>query len=371
MPDLPSKFPLLIPDLPTGDALRPWLARIDAARQYSNFGPLVRELEATAGEWLTGISGGRAVDAVTLSNGTAALEVGLLAMDLPPGARIAVPSLTFPATAHAVLRCGHRPVLCDIDPDRWLLTPSIARAARCDAALPVATFGITQAVDAWDAFTADTGRPVLIDAASALGWQAVGSTTSVAFSLHATKPFGCGEGGLFAAADRATTARVRRLGNFGYSERRALEPGTNAKMSEYAAAVALAQLERRAHLRAERLRIRDAYLARLSALAGVRAQAGSDTVPPSVLCVALPAPSAEIAERLAHRGVETRAWYCPPLHRHPAFADCERAGPLAVTDALCDRLLGLPFHHHLSDAAIGTIVDALAMCLATPGTGTP
>lgn len=364
-------FPLLIPDLPGADALRPWLTRIDAARQYSNFGPLVREFEAVIGGWLTRISGGSPVGAVTLSSGTAALELGLQAMDLRPGSRVALPSLTFPATAHAVRRCGHRPVLCDVDPERWLLTPEIARSTDCDAVLPVATFGMTQPVAAWDAYTADTGRPVLVDAASALGWQAVGRTTTVAFSLHATKPFGCGEGGLFAAADASEIARVRRIGNFGYTDRRAIEPGTNAKMSEYAAAVALAQLDRRDHLLAERRRIRDAYRSRLARLAEVRPQAGIEAVPPSVLCVQLPAPAGRIAERLAGYGVETRAWYCPPLHRHPAFADCERSEPLAVTESLGERLLGLPFHHHLSDAAIGMVVDALEACLTASGTETP
>ncbi len=135
--------------------------------------------------------------AIALANGTVALELGIAAMDLPAGSRIAVPSLTFPATAHAVQRCGHHPVLCDVDEDHWLLTPEIARGVDCDAALPVSTYGMVQPADAWDAFTADTGRPVLLDAASALGWQAVGARTCVTFSLHATKPFGCtGDNGI-------------------------------------------------------------------------------------------------------------------------------------------------------------------------------
>lgn len=361
---------LMIPDLPSSAELVPWLERIDASRRYSNFGPLVAELEAALGVWLSE-TGSRRTEAVTLSSGTAALELGLQAMDLPSGARVAVPSLTFPATAHAVLRCGLHPVLCDVDPESWLLTPDIARATDCDAALPVSTFGMPQPIEAWDAFTADTGRPVLIDAASALGWQPVGRTTTVAFSLHATKPFGCGEGGVFATAAPSTAARVRRLGNFGYSDRVAIEPGTNAKMSEYAAAVALAQLARRAHLIGERLRIRDAYGSRLARLADVRRQAGTDATPPSVLCLRLPRPAAGLSAALGRRGIETRAWYCPPLYRHPAFSGCERAGALPVTETLGERLLGLPFHHHLSDAAIEEIVDALAACLSAPDDETP
>jgi dTDP-4-amino-4,6-dideoxygalactose transaminase len=361
---------LLIPDLPNAGQLLPWLERIDAQRQYSNNGPLVRELEAGLDAWIS-LTSARAVHAVSLSNGTVALELGIAAMDLPAGSRIAVPSLTFPATAHAVQRCGHHPVLCDVDEDHWLLTPEIARGVDCDAALPVSTYGMVQPADAWDAFTADTGRPVLLDAASALGWQAVGARTCVTFSLHATKPFGCGEGGLFVTADPDAAARVRRLANFGYTDRLSLETGTNAKMSEYAAAVALAQLARRAHLTDARRRIRDAYLAQLVRLPRVQLQAGVNAVPPSVLCVRLDCEAAPVAARLAERGIETRAWYCPPLHRHPAFAQCERAGSLAISDRLGGTLIGLPFHHHLSDAAIREIVDALADCLPSPGPEAP
>lgn len=361
---------LLIPDLPRAAELLPWLERIDARRQYSNQGPLVRELEAALDDWVTQTSG-RAAHTVSLANGTVALELGLTALNLPAGSRIAVPSLTFPATAHAVQRCGHRPVLCDVDPHHWMLTPEIAAAVDCDAALPVSTYGMVQSIAAWDAFTAQTGRPVLVDAASALGWQPVGIHTSVTFSLHATKPFGCGEGGLFACADAQAAARVRRLANFGYVDRLSLETGTNGKMSEYAAAVALAQLARRAHLQTQRLRIRDAYLERLSQLPRVRLQSGVSSVPPSVLCVQLDCAAEGVAARLADRGIETRRWYCPPLHQHPAFADCARAGDLATSRRLGDQLLGLPFHHHLSAAAIGEIVDALADSLATPGPDTP
>lgn len=361
-----TRYPLLIPDLPSAADLLPWLERIDANRQYSNFGPLNQELEARLAEWIGRL--GPQAHAVTLCNGTAALELGLQALGLPAGARVLVPSLTFPATALAVLRCGLQPVLAGVDPDSWLLTPEIASRADCDAVLPVATYGMVQDTGAWDRFIADTGRPVLIDAASALGFQPVGRRAAVAFSLHATKPFGCGEGGLVAAADAGFVERVRRLGNFGFVNKQATDLGTNAKMSEYAAAVALAQLARRDHLLAQRRRIWDAYRPRLQRLPGVRLQSNPGDVPPSVLCVRLPGPAAPVAQALGDAGIECRQWYCPPLHRHPALTGCARTGDLGETDALAERLLGLPFHHHLDDAAIEAIPAALARALDTQRT---
>ena len=360
---------LLVPDLPAARELAPWLERIDARRQYANFGPLVRELESCLGDWIGDVSG-HEVHAVTLASGTAALELGLQAMDLAPGSRILVPTLTFPATALAVLRCGHRPVLADVDPDSWVLTPGIARAIACDAVLPVATYGLPQDADAWDGFTSETGRPVLIDAASALGWQPVGRTTPVAFSLHATKPFGCGEGGVLASAEPALAQRVRRLSNFGFEQRQSIAPGTNAKMSEYAAAVALAQLARREALAQRRRWLWDAYRNRLDAITeatGIRRQANPRDVPPSVLCVLLPGVKGDsaanaagrAASALADAGIETRRWYCPPLHRQAAICDVADVMPTPNGEALGQTLLGLPFHHFLEEPEIAEIVEAL------------
>ncbi|MEN9315186.1 MAG: hypothetical protein RIS35_1579 [Pseudomonadota bacterium] len=379
---------LLVPDLPQAHALLPWLERIDAQRQYANFGPLVRELESRLADWVGTLST-RGVDVVTLSSGTAALELGLQAMHLPPGSRVLVPALTFPATALAVMRCGHQPVLTDVDPDRWTMTPEIARAHASDAVIPVATYGLPLDAPAWDAFTRETGRPVLIDAASALGWQAVGETTAVAFSLHATKPFGCGEGGLLVTAAPDLAEEVRRLSNFGFAQRQSVAPGTNAKMSEYAAAVALAQFARREELLGRRRRLWNGYRTALDAIAdatGLRRQANPDDVPASVLCVRLPAdhsrpgrppgdagvgedfdapgsPAARIGAALALLGIETRAWYCPPLHRHAGMAQAVRDTGLPVADALSGQLLGLPFHHFLNTPDIDEIVDSLRRTL--------
>ena len=354
---------LLVPDLPTAAELLPFLERIDRNRQYSNFGPLVHEFEAALGAWV-GQGNDHPVHAVTVSNGTTALELPLAALGLRAGARVLVPSLTFPASALAVLRIGLRPVFGDVDPHNWQLTPAQAEGIDCDAVMPVATYGPAVDTGAWDRFTAATGRPVIVDAASALGQQGAGRTTAVAFSLHATKPFGCGEGGLVATSNESFAQAVRRLSNFGFENKRAVEVGTNAKMSEYAAAVGLAQLARRQHLSAQRQRIWNAYRQALSQMPGVTLQANPLNQAPSVLCVALDQPVEPVQERLAAAGIETRRWYCPPLHEHPALAGCERANDLPVTCSLAQRLLGLPFHHHLAEADIVQIAAALQGALS-------
>ena len=361
----------LVPDLPQAADLLPWLQRIDANRWYTNGGPLVREFEQRLCAF---IEGGSEASCVTLSSGMSALELGLLALGIGPGKRVLLPALTFPATALAVARCGAEPLLCDVAAESWAMTPAIAGQAlardRVDAVMPVACFGRPLPADEWDAFVHDTGVPVLADAAAALGVQKLGRRVHWAFSLHATKPMGVGEGGLFVSADGTLADRVRRLANFGFDH--ALvhwSHGTNAKMSEYAAAVGLAQLQRWPQLLQRRREVFDEYRDRLAALPQVGLQRLE--APPATLCVQLPADAAAVAAGLARAEIETRRWYLPPLNRHPAFRELRCLGPdggacLPVTERLATSLLGLPFHSRLASDDVTTVVRALAAQLAAP-----
>ncbi|MEG0786980.1 MAG: DegT/DnrJ/EryC1/StrS family aminotransferase, partial [Comamonas sp.] len=120
-----SWIPLLVPDMPSPQELLPWLERMHKARQYSNFGPLVQELEAEFSMRLDV----EKEQLVTVANATLGLELVLQALDLPTDSRVLLPAFTFVATATAVIRAGHQPVLADVDASTWMLTPEIARAA--------------------------------------------------------------------------------------------------------------------------------------------------------------------------------------------------------------------------------------------------
>lgn len=371
---------LLVPDLPGADALLPFLRRMDAARWYTNGGPLLREFEALMQAHWPGDETGQheaPLHAVALNSGTSALELALLALSLPKGASVLLPSFTFPATASAVLRAGLQPLFADVSTDRWQLEPDAARALAGQhpvaLVMPVATFGLPVDTPAWDAFVVDTGIPVLVDAAGAFGQQAVGASAHYAFSLHATKPFGIGEGGVFATRDGELAERVRRLANFGYEQGRVTAIGSNGKLSEYGAAVALAQWQRWPQVQARRRQQWRDYPRLLATLLGVRVQAGFATegrssedphhqpLLPANVVLQLPQAAAPLRERLAEHGIETRAWYCPPLHRQPAFAHCPRASArLPQSDALAEHALGLPWHTRLSLDEMLRIRDVMA-----------
>jgi dTDP-4-amino-4,6-dideoxygalactose transaminase len=224
-------------------------------------------------------------------------------------------------------------------------------------------------LDAWDAFARDHRLPVLIDAAAALPRVAPAPRVHVAFSLHATKPLGIGEGGLVATCDAALADRVRRSTNHGFSGTVVEANGTNGRMSEYAAAVGLAQLARFGEVRDRRRRLWALYGKTLAALDGVRVQAGLGDEAPAVLVVTTPVPATEVARILDARSIETRRWYGPPLHGHPAYATAARAAPdgsdsLVNADWLASHAIGLPFHTRLGESDVARVGEALRDALA-------
>lgn len=372
-------LPLLVPDMPSPQELLPWLERMHAARHYSNFGPLVQELEAAfAGHFAV-----PQAQLTTVANATLGLELTLQTLDLPAGARVLVPTFTFVATATAVLRAGCTPVLADVDAHSWLLTPALARAAcastHIDAVLPVATFGMPHCMAEWAQFERDTGLPVVIDAAAAYGSQWLkGAQGTLVFSLHTTKSLPAVEGGLVVSSRPGLAARVRQLSNFGINlDLNAGLPvgslatcGTNAKMSEYHAAVGLASLQKW-ELHAHDRRALQADLTHiLNQVAGGRLHwqaqgAGGPLRAPTLLCARLPDAQARAAlEAACQRArIMTRRWYQPLLGDMGVLRSRCQALPTPNAQVLGESLLGLPFFLGMEQEERRRIAQALQASL--------
>lgn len=365
-----DRIPLLVPQMPPAAALFPYLQRIDANRWYTNFGPLNAEFEQRLIECTAPTLTTRNI--TTVSNCTLGLELALHAHGLSAGARVLIPAITFVATATAVARISMTPVIGDVDAATWLLTPELAIAAcreqKIDAVMPVATFGCPHDTAEWDAFTIDTGVPVIIDAAGAFGNQGLGAHTDVVFSFHATKSFGAAEGGAVFSQNEERISTIRNLANFGIdtsvSQLRAI--GTNAKMSEYHCAIGLASFDSWAEIQRERKKLHTSYLIRLGELCpNVIFQSKPEDGIYPLMPVLLPAgvKARDVADTLQLAGIETRRWYCPGLHRHPALTAAPRAGALTIADDIGERILGLPFFIGLSDTQLEYICRSLAGAL--------
>jgi dTDP-4-amino-4,6-dideoxygalactose transaminase len=360
-PPKTALVPIARPRLPTRAAIAPYLDRIDAARWYANHGPLVRELETRLAARL-----GERTAVTTVANGTVALTLALQAAGAKPGTLCLMPAWTFVATAHAAMAAGLTPYFVDVDPRTWMLDPVAACAAiasapaEVGAVMPVAAFGRVPDLAAWRDVADGTGLPVIVDGAAAFD-ALQGAPVPVTVSLHATKTVAAGEGGYVACEDHDLIDRVRKLAAFGFSGSRISQlPATNAKMSEFAAAVALASLDAwpadraRFSLTAQRLRAALALTPEIAFQTGW----GSDWVS-SVCVVGVPdGAAAEMAKAMAAMQVETRDWWGAGCHRQPAFASCPRT-PLPVTDQLAAATLGLPYFIDLEEDASARIVESL------------
>ncbi|HEY5412907.1 MAG TPA: DegT/DnrJ/EryC1/StrS family aminotransferase [Caulobacteraceae bacterium] len=348
------------PLLPALEALEPYLRRIDANRWYANLGPLVLELEGRLAERFV-----RPTRIVTAANGTQAITLALRAAGATDG-YCALPAWTFVATAHAAIQAGLTPWLLDVDPETWMLDPASVKNAlrqapgKVAAVVPVLAFGRPVDLQAWAAFRLETGIPVIADAAA--GFDGLDrAPVPVTVSLHATKALGVGEGGYIATEDPAFADRVREQTNFGFRAPRLSDSsGTNAKLSEYAAAVGLAALDAWPSTRIRLLRAGQQLRMAMALDSRAAFQPGWGVSWVSTTCVVgVPdgwAPA--LAETATAAGVETRQWWGAGCHRHPAFADLPRTS-LEVTDHLAVSTLGLPFAIDLGGEAIERIARTL------------
>jgi len=361
-----ERLMLCRPLLPDADALLPYLRALDRTRWYSNHGPLLRRLESRLAARLAVPDGAVAC----VANGTQGLILALRALEAPAGSLCLMPAWTFAATPSAARAAGLIPYFVDVDAESWALDPDRARAALAGtpgpvgAVIPVAPFGAPMDVAGWDEFAAETGIAVVRDAAAAIDTAAAGATPAVV-SLHATKPLAAGEGGLVLTRDPTLAARIRALANFGFEGGRdSRHAGTNAKMSEYAAAVGLAALDGWAARRAALARLSAAYRSELGDLPGIAFSPGFGSGWVSSTCsVVLPSGWTErIRDGLDRAGIEARPWWQGGCHVHPAFADCPREA-LPATEELAARTLGLPFSADMTRTEVARVGDALANAL--------
>lgn len=313
--------------------------------------------------------------AVAVSSGTAALHVALLAIGIKAGDEVIVPDFTFPATANAVEFVGARAVFADIEHTTFNLDVASAVAAvtpRTRAILPVHQFGQPADMDAITAFAREHQLLVVEDAACALGAaireRPCGVWGDVAcFSFHPRKVITTGEGGMLVTADDAVAERARALRNHGIvpgdGEPSVRFPGLNYRLTDFQAALGLAQLDRLDAFvarRAELANLYDRLLRDISALARPRVVPGASPVWQSYVVLLPPGVArADVRGRLAERGIETAlGTYSvtaqPGYGGTPAFANSRRA---------YEQSLGLPLHTRMTDDDVDVVARALAEVL--------
>ena len=352
----PDELPIMKPSLPTYEKYEPYLRLIDDSQTYSNRGPLVRLLENRYAEKL-GISNSSLV--VLCSNATLAIQGFLQISDAETWR---VPSFTFAATVHAAIQSAKKVVLEDIDPMTWMISPTVITDSKTEGVVPVLPFG--------SAFHPDDFKHIdhlLVDAAASIGGASawvndLKESWAAVFSLHATKSFGIGEGGLIVFGSKDMANAFRSWINFGFSgSRDAQRLGTNAKMSEFQAAVGLAVMDSWDIEEAEWKNVRS-LTDEISENLGL---GQFDIIPKGTLSPywVISHSDNEVISRIQvaclENMVETRKWWGEGCHRMPAFT--QMSGKLFQnTDALTQAYLGIPFFRSLNEIELLRIKRVLS-----------
>jgi perosamine synthetase len=348
---------------------------VDAIRStwISSTGAYVSRFEAEFAE------GCGVREALSVCNGTVALHLALLGLDVRPGDEVLVPSLTYVATANAVRYVGAEPVFVDVDPQTWCIDPSKLEAAitrRTRGIIPVHLYGHPADMDAINEVAAVHGLWVVEDAAEAhfarYRGRVVGGLGQLGtFSFYGNKLFTSGEGGAVTVNDEALAVRLRALRGQGMDpKRRYYFPitGYNFRLTNTACAMLCAQLERRDAIVARRRAIYARYDEQLAGVLGVGFQPAAPwaEVAPWLYCITVDEAAYgrsrdELAAALADQAIETRPFFMP-LHQLPPFREAsrQRGEELPQTLRLGASGLNLPTHAGLTDDDLGRICGAIA-----------
>jgi perosamine synthetase len=340
-----------------------------------SLGPMGERFERAFAEWL-GVE-----DAVAVSSGTSGLHLGVRALGWGPGDEVLTSPFSFVASANCLLYEGVRPVFCDVDPVTLNLDSQAAAAAvdeRSAGILPVHIFGYPAAMPELEALATKHDLGLLEDACEALGavdseGRKVGARGHLAtFAFYANKQMTTGEGGMVVPSDAATAARLRsernqgRAADMGWLDHGGL--GFNYRLSDVAAALGVAQVEKLTQMLSARERVAAMYAERLEGVEGVEAPlAASDAERRSwfVYVVRLGEGidrDATIA-RLAEQGVASKA-YLPCIHLFPHLRELGyREGQFPVAEAASACSLALPFFPSMSEAEVDRVCQQLAAAL--------
>lgn len=315
-------------------------------------------------------------DAVSVSNGTCALHLSLVAHNIGPGDEVIVPDLSFIATANAVLMSGATPVFADIQPETLCLDPTeIERrlSPRTRAIIPVHLYGHPADMRAIETIAERHGLVVIEDAAEAHGAEIDGAKVGgfgrcAAFSFYGNKNMTTGEGGMITTNDARLAQRCRSLRDHAMSTTRRYwheEPGYNYRLTNLQAALGCAQLERADELAQGRGEICAWYREALSDLGGARFNRATALAKPAywLACLEIDGLRDErraiLMRNLRQRGVDTRPYFYP-MSAMPYF----EAAETPVAHAIAEKGLNLPTYLGLSRADVVRICDIVREELA-------
>lgn len=335
-------------------------------------GPVVRQLEIEVEDIF------RVGHAVAVSSCTSGLMLALRCLGVK--GKVAIPSFTFFATAHAVDWNGLEPVFVDVDEETWNMSPVALRKAVAEyegiaAVMPVHVFGNPCEVKELEDICEESGLFLVYDSAHAMGskvgedWVG-GFGHAEVFSLTPTKMVVAGEGGIITTGDGELAARLRAGRNYGNEGDYDPEfVGLSARMSEFHAALAIESFRSLELNVRKRNSLAERYRENLKSVPGIYFQKIPEGCRSTFKDLTIRVVGEEfgmsrdqLASYLADSGIETRKYFCPPVHRIKAY--WEKYGEkyddfLPVTNRLSREALSLPMWSHMPEGVVDLVCERI------------
>lgn len=330
--------------------------------------------------------------AVACSNGTAALHLAMMALDVQPGEVVICPSITFLATANCARYVGAEVIFADVDPATGLMTPDTLEAAlkqvgdrKLRAVLPVHLRGDVAELDRLQALAAAAGAVLVEDAPHALGSEAlfgnqketVGDcrhSAMATFSFHPVKTIATGEGGMVTTNDPHLAARLKTLRSHGMVRPEGgepwwyemPEPGFNYRLPDILCALGQSQLKKLPRFAAQRRALAAHYDKALADLApAVRIATRPDWSQPVLHLMvalidfdALALTRRQVVDGLKARGVGTQVHYIP-VHTQPYYRARYGELDLPGAQAWYRACLTLPLYPGMTLADVDHVAASL------------
>lgn len=341
------------------------IARVLAHGKYI-LGPEVTELE----ERLSAYTG--AAHCITCANGTDALQIALMALEIGPGDEVITPGFSYIATAETAAVLGAKPIYVDIDPTTYLMDPQLLEAAITDktrAIIPVSLYGQCADFDTINAIATRHNLPVIEDGAQSFGATYKGRrsgnlTTISCTSFFPSKPLGCyGDGGAMFTNDPDLAVALRQIARHGQDRRyHHIRVGINSRLDTLQAAILLPKLA----ILDDELRARQNVAERYDTLLN-----GSNVLTGPHVHAHNTSAWAQYTLRVSDRdnvqtslkqaGIPTAVHYPMPLNRQPAVADVNAHLPHGESAA--KEVISLPMNPYLTAAeqerVVGELVTAI------------
>lgn len=341
-------------------------ARIDTVLEHGQYimGPEVRELE----EKLEAYTGAK--HCITVSSGTEALLISLMALGIEPGDEIITTPFTFVATAEVIVLLGAKPVFVDIEPDTCNIDASKigpAVTSKTKAIMPVSLYGQPADMDEINAIAETHGLVVIEDAAQSFGAEYKGKkscnlSTIGCTSFFPSKPLGCyGDGGAIFTSDDAIAQACREIRVHGQSKRYVhTRIGVGGRMDTLQCAIVLAKLKRFDWEVEQRLKIGARYNELLDQAGQPRIQQRSDRTSVFAQYTVRVKDREGVQQRLKDAGIPTAVHYPVSLNEQPAYRHLCCPDSTPISQAAAAEVMSLPMSPDLCDEDVGRIVNCLA-----------